>query len=390
MKKFRFAVVLIFTVSLLLLSCSDDPNDVGLGLLPLTDALKIDSVNVVATSDTSFLFRNTGSSPKLMLGNYDNGTGQRMKAKIVLQYGGILSVPPGSVVDSAVLKLTMDYRFKNSSGTFGFKIHEMISPWSEATFTWDSANVSGAFQTIADTSFLQNITANDSTVSVRVDTLVNDWIRNNINVPNGIILIPDSISTNIILGARNDDALTAPRLTIWYHDTTTADTTHSFWLLPNQSMYISDGDIPSSSSLRYLQSGVAYREIMRFDSISHFIPSKAIITQAIFEVAGDISSSITNSYSHDSLIVYLVRDNTSPYTSLALGTLCEPALSGAQKVYRSDIKGIVQQWTTNFPNYGIVLKTYNETASFDRLALHGANAAPTLRPKLKILYTILP
>lgn len=387
MKKIQFILFVIVLVSLVLASCSDDPGDVGLGILPPQDALEIDSVNIIATSDTTFLIRNTGSSAKLMLGNYDNGAGQRMKAKMLLQFGGILSVPAGAIVDSAVLKLTIDYRFKNTSGVFGFKIHEMTVPWSEATFTWDSANVPGTFQSVADTSLLQMISTNDSALSVRVDTLIHDWIRGGINVPKGIILIPDSLSTNIILGARNEEAATAPRLTIWYHDSTD---TNSFVLLPIQSMYVGDGDIPVSSGLRYLQSGISYRELMRFDSISQFIPSKAIITQAFFEVAGDTNASIMNAYSHDSLIVYLVRDNTAPYSSLALGMLCEPALQGTQKVYRADIKAIVQQWTTNFPNYGIVLKNYNETASFDRIALYGTQAAPLLRPKLKILYTLLP
>src|ERR1041385_7154656 len=47
------------------------------------------------------------------------------------------------------------------------------------------------------------------------------------------------------------------------------------------------------------------------------------------------------------------KSNTAPYSSLALATVCQPGVNGAQKVFRSDIKNTVQQWVTNQPNYGI-------------------------------------
>src|ERR1041385_7605187 len=264
----------ILSLSLMLSSCSDEPNAVGINLIPPNDAIKIDSLETTATFDTTFLFRTTGSSSKLLVGNYNNGTGQHLKARTLLQFSGFLSVPPGFQIDSAILRLTADYRFKDSTGILGFEVHEMVRPWNEATFTWDSSNSSGAFQTVADTSFLKAITPQDTVIRIRIDTLVRDWVRTSNNAPYGIILIPDSISTNIVLGFRNEDQATAPRLTIIYHDTSTSD---SLVLLPTQTMFVGDGDIPVSTSLRYLQSGVAFRDLIRFDSLVSALPRNVII-----------------------------------------------------------------------------------------------------------------
>ena len=154
----------------------------------------------------------------------------------------------------------------------------MQRSWNEGTFTWDSANVPETFQSVADTSYLKTIATSDSVLTIRLDTLVNDWVRTANNLPFGIIMIPDSISTNLILGFRNEDAATAARLTIVYHDSSTTD---SLILLPIQSMFVADGDIPSTSNLRYIQSGVSFRGLVHFDSLTSFVPPRAIITRAM-------------------------------------------------------------------------------------------------------------
>ncbi len=75
---------------------------------------------------------------------------------------------------------------------------------------------------------------------------------------------------------------------------------------------------------------------------------------------------------------------------MALGTNCTPAYVGAQKIYRADIKAIVQQWFIHEPNNGVLLRAGAELTTLDRFALYGANASAALRPRLKITYTILP
>ena len=386
MKKFSPSFTLVALLSMFLSRCSDDPNNVGINILPQKDALKADSVEIKATSDTTFLFRTSGSPTRLLIGSYQN-----LRARTLLQFAGFSAIPVNAIIDSATLALNISYRFKDSTGNLGFEVHEMLHAWNEQTFTWDSSNVPGTYRSTSDTTFLKAITIQDSIVKLRIDNLVSKWVLSGTNSPEGLIFIPDSISTNIVLGISNDVASTAPNLRVAYHnasDTTLTLLTLSF--IPLQSSFVANGGPPLSSTVRYLQAGVAYRELMRFDSLSTVVPKKVSILQATLEVAADPASSLLNSASHDSILVYFLRDNTSPYVTQALGTLCVPAYNGTQKIFRSDIKNIVQQWVTHEPNYGIVFRTYNEFISLDRVALYGSNAAFSLKPKLKIVYTILP
>src|SRR5260221_494505 len=155
-------------------------------------------------------------------------------------------------------------------------------------------------------------------------------------------------------------------------------------------MFVADGPVPVSLTERYIQAGVAYRELLRFDSLSAALPNRVSILKAVLEIATDTASSLFNRVSQDSILAYMTRDNTAPYDTLTFGTLCKPSFDGTQKTFQADIKNIVQQWATNGPNYGIVLRTYNEFSTLDRVALYRATPVSSRTPKLKIVYTILP
>ncbi len=378
----------LFLAVCLFLSCSDDPNEVGIHMLPPQDMLNIDSVVTYATSDTTYLSRTTGSSTRLLIGSYrDHIPNIYLKSRMLLQFSGFTRVLSTATVDSAVLSFTINYRFKDSAGVLGFDVHKMLHYWNERTFTWDSSTVPGRYRTAPDTTFLQPISVHDSTIRLRIDTLVQGWISSGTNTPEGLILIPDTISSNIVLGMSNDPAA-FPVLTIAYHNV--SDTTVKLILYPTQSMFVADGPIPASPTLRYIQSGVAFRELLRFDSLFTRLPSRVSILSARLEIATDTGTSLFNNVSQDSILTYMARDNTLPYDTLAFGTLCQPSLDGAQKIFQADIKNIIQQWATNSPNRGIVLRTYNEFFTLDRVALYKAYPLSPRTPKIKILYTILP
>jgi hypothetical protein len=384
MKKFFLTFTLAALLLRLLSGCSDDPNAVGLNMLPPKDVLKIDSAETRATSDTTFLYRTSGSSTRLLLGSYQN-----LRARMLLQFAGFSAIPVNAIIDSATLNFNISYRFKASTRNFlAFEVHKMLRGWSEQTFTWDSSDVPGTYRSTSDTIFENFITIQDTIVSLRIDNLVHEWIQSGNNSPEGVIFIPDTISTNIVLGISNDAVSTVPTLTVAYHSP--SDTTLTLKLSPLQSTSVGNGNPPVSSTMRYIQAGVAYRALLRFDSLVSVVPSKVSVLQATLEIATDTVSSIFNDVSHDSILVYLLKDNTPPYTNEVLGTLCIPAYNGVQKIFRSDIRNMVQQWVTQGPNYGIAIRTFNEFTSLDRVALYNSKAAPSLKPKLKIVYTILP
>ncbi|MBI4810894.1 MAG: hypothetical protein HY800_05535, partial [Ignavibacteriales bacterium] len=115
-----------------------------------------------------------------------------------------------------------------------------------------------------------------------------------------------------------------------------------------QNTFIADGEIPTSSNLVYIQGGIGYRALVRFDSLP--LPNLVSITKATLELVANTTDPSVNIYGNDSLIVYLSRKNTPPYDSLVLGTICAPDTSGSQKLYRADIRAMVQQWNIREPN----------------------------------------
>ena len=372
--------IFILSPLFLLVGCSEEPNSVGRNVLPPQDELTIDSLATTATSASSYRYAIPGLSNRLLLGRTAD-----LEARTLLQFTGILSGLSGITIDSASLKLNINYRFKSLDGTLSFTVQQFLRPWNEGTFTWDSLT-SGTVNDTIDTTFVKAITSEDSILVVRLDNLVGKWYRNGLTSPDGIILKP-AISANTIIGfASYSDGSTSldPELFISYHDSVKRD---SLRLRPIQRSFVANTALPTTSPYSFVQAGVAYRGRLMFDVSA--LPRSASITQASMEIVVDTSMSFFGSSLHDSLGLHLILDGSTP--PKLSGTLTFGRSKDTSKtIYRFDMRNVVQQWVTGRTNYGIVLRSSDETASLDRFAVYGNSAAADLRPKLKIIYTVLP
>ncbi|HTK80880.1 MAG TPA: hypothetical protein VL633_01170 [Bacteroidota bacterium] len=356
--------------------CSEDPNLVGLGVLPPQDTLHVATATTFATGDTTFLSRVTGGSSTLLFGNY-----QTLEARSLLAFSQFsATIPSTAAIDSAVITFKINYRFRDSSGTVGIEAHRFSRAFATTGFNWDSASVSGSYSDTVSGALLQTITSSDTVIRLRIDTTtIRQWISSDIG---RLILLPTG---NFITGFTAYNATTlviGPQLTIFYNDSLNKAFNTA------AALCVANGTIPSAPGRVSLQAGVAYRGVLRFDSLS--IPARVSVTQAILEVPVDTAASLTNSYTDDRIIAHLVRKSAFPFDSLALATTCTPAYEGLQKVYRADIKAIVQQWLLKEPNNGLVIRASGELSTFDRLLVYGASAPAGLRPKITVTYTALP
>ena len=379
--KLKFApLVFAGVLSLFAIDCSDEPGAVGLGVLPTQDTLQVASHRAFATSDTTFLSRVVGGASTLLVGKY-----QMLEAVTLLSFNGLTTIPSDATIDTATLSLRVNYRFKDSSGTAGFEVHKFLRSFTNSGFTWDTATAAGAYSDTVSGSLLQSITPLDSLLSLRIDTiLIRQWMQTG---SGSAILLP---AGNIVVGFSPLITVTVdyrPLLTIKFHENSDTEMTLSF--RSSSAIFVADGEVPPHPGAVVAQSGIAYRGIVRFDSLT--VPYGASITQAILEVPADTTASLTNTFYDDNIIAYLLRKNVYPYDSLAFGTKCSPSYDSAQqKVYRADIKVIVQRWVTREPNYGLLVRASGELSTFDRLVMYGASAASRLRPKLTITYTVFP
>ena len=95
------------------------------------------------------------------------------------------------------------------------------------------------------------------------------------------------------------------------------------------------------------------------------------------------SSSLRNTYTVNSITAQPALDSTSAPALSTLSTAGTPDASDSS-MFDFDIKSFVQQWIAASPNYGMMLRAYNEYISLDGFVFYGANADAAHRPKLTI------
>jgi len=378
MKHLLIGAVLSVFFLLVITSCSDDPSDLGKGTVSANDGLKVDSAIAYANRDTSFLYEVVGTGNSLV------GYAQGNEVRTLMQFTGFTAISSTVTVDSAVVTFPIDFKFLDSTGTIGFEVHEMLNAWSQSTFKWDSVSVAGEYNATPSSTFLGNIVPGDSTIQFHIDELVRNWIQTGTDAPDGMMLIPSSISSSLIIGSLNNLLIeTRPHVVVYYRSGADTDRTSTFYT--TQRTFTANTPQPVMAGRLFAQSGIAFRTHVLFDSL--IIPSKASINRAIFTVSFDGLNSEVNQYTRDSLLVSLERKNVYPFDSLAYTAICTPATNGAQKIYQANVTQLVQAWVSREPNYGILLRTFDENSNVERFALYGSLSPQALKPKLVVTYT---
>ncbi len=366
---------------LLLAGCSDDPSDIGLGLLSSNDRIIIDSLHLQSDSTFTVISHITGNASTLLLGRHQN-TSNAFDSKLMLDFGRF-SVTNFPVIDSAKISFNINYRFKDSSETFGVSAHQIYGAWSQNSFTLDSLpllSYDSAYSLLQMSE--KTILSNDSVLTLRVDSL--GWLRSD---SSSFILIP-SVTTNIILGFSN--FYLRPQLTVSYHDS--GDPVSKVYTTsPYRAIYVANGTAPptSSDTVFVVQSAIAYRGQLKFSIPDSLKQKHASITQATLDIYLDSLTSLRNAYTNSSIEARLAIDSTStPKLSTAKTSATPNSLT--PNLYSFDVKNFMQLWTNGSPNYGIVFRATNEFIAFDRFSFYGKGTDTLHRPRLNIIYTILP
>lgn len=369
----------ILSVFFILSGCSEEPGDVGRGLLTAQDTLHLETRVFTATSAINYLTRINGNSGRALVGTY-----QDLEARTLVEFPGIPAFRPVVRIDSATITLAVEYRFRDSSGEFGLEAHNMIRSWATKSFTWDS--LPGAFDNGIAGSYVKSITPSDTSVTFHIDTsLIRQWSQSG----TGSLLLTPSLTAQIVLGFSNTLTTLSDRrpiLTISYRDS--ADTTVTFNARAGRCIFVANSTFASLPQHTFIQAGVDYPALLRFDSLT--VPPNASVIRASLEFSVDEGASFINGYSRDTLISYLTRKDVYPYDSLILGSVCSPQRIGGQKSYLADVRSIVQQWISREANHGFAIHSYAEFTTLDRFSVYGADAAPNLRPKLTVSYTLFP
>ncbi len=377
----RFFYFFPFLIFIFWLGCSDDPNEVGIGMLPPQDGLALHSFDTTAITTTTYIQRITGVSTRLLFGK--TGT---IQTRSFLQFAGTPTGLSGFVVDTAWLRFPVTYRFQDSSGMFSLEFRKVLRPWVKDSLRWDSTNSSSLVSSVVDTIFQKYVSPTDSVIEIPVNSFIRSWFADSLASPYGM-MISAAANCNLVLGCPTTYTTSdlRPELYIVYH--TGTDTTHLSYR-PFQQTFFADAPQPTTSdSVFFVQAGVSYRSKLNFDVTS--IPSRASVTKATLELTLNPSTALTlrNSYSSNSIVAHIAH-NTDTLSSLsAFGTFA----NDTTYTLSLDVKSLLQQIVSKRPDYGFVLRSTGDYIALDRYAFYGVTASdPNKRPRLNITYTILP
>jgi len=391
------ALILCFTgISFYTTGCADEPSSLGLNLIPPGDTTRVrvfdsqkDSMQITPTSHRKLT--NTSVSGNLMVGKTASHD-----SKALLQFFNLNSNYDTAVVNSARLILKYrNYYFPSSSidslGQIGFDVFKITRTLNLGTMTLDSVN-SSTFGTSSQGNYTGSPTDDSMEVSIDLNTsMVKDWLEyeadtNYVNKNYGIVLSPQT-SSNVIKGfyspAESKSEL-RPKLQIIVTKNNDTDT-----LTFDASAYnsLANTTVTQTSELFFLQSGVAYVEVLKFDMSR--IPSTATINDVQLYLTLDPANSELSSQASKVLYAARVTDTAGLKTDPSFYISTEQANNIYMvRLVKTGSASPFQQWLLGETNYGLYLQPTTIQQNLDLYAFYNTTASdPAKRPRLVIKYT---
>lgn len=364
--------------------CMNDPNPVGVRILPQSDFLKIDTTTIFAEGSYSQEAIPSPATGRMLVGR--NGS---VEAWGVLEFSGLPDTLKDVQMVSAQVELRTVYHVGDSLSALSFTVHRILNDWKGDSLTVDSLTAPGFFQTDPVGSLMPGTVGDTASISVSIDTnLVRTWLKSvgdSVLTNHGVLFKPTNSS--VIKGFAtffSTDESYRPRLLVLYSrpGTTRIDTARF-----NQGMtrFVAKSSTPidlNDSTRIYVRNGLTTRGIIKFSAQA--LPPRSPIHRAVLELRLDPSLSILNSYTADSLVAYFVDQDGIIFGS---STISETRREGTSTVYRFQLGVFVQLWVRD-PRYtSVAIGGIDESNALDVFVLRGSAAPADFKPKLTVVYS---
>ena len=388
----RFHFVTLFLLCLFVLSflngCEEEPSELGLNYIPPGDTFKTKTLDsqtdtILITENNPRKYINTYASANLLVGLF-----QQYISKALLKFKDITQDYDSATVLSAKLNLKYNnYYFEDSLGVTSFNVYSLTKSFDFTEIKYDeltSANIGtsvlGSYNgTLTDSADI-SVTLNNQTVQ--------DWLNyaadTNYTVKNyGIVMLANS-NTNTIKSffASNNDESVRPSVTVIVSKNSVVDT-----LNLNISESVSLNTVPVSiipAERFVLQSGVSFRNIMKFDLTK--LPPNVIINLALLEFTLDKNNSFISTNSDQRVNLGMLTDTANQETD---GLLFQ-AYKKDSITYTVVLNSVFQKWNLGTAtNYGLLFWNVSEVSNLDRFVFYDHTSSDiNRRPRLKIIYTL--
>ncbi|MGD0339184.1 MAG: DNRLRE domain-containing protein [Bacteroidota bacterium] len=387
MKTFFVLLFIIVTFLFTISGCSDNPSSLGIDLIPQEDFLNVDTLTVYSTTERLYQSRHPlGSSQTIAVGRAES-----LEAYVLISFLSMPDTMAGSTVNSVELTLFPNYIIGDSTGTVSFDVCELMSGWSESSFTWDSLAILPFDGTVVG-SFTGAVTDSDSVVVSISPQLISKWFSNAANIlpTYGLLLKPNRPAApgQVIRGFESFQGTRIPYIRIIATQNSQIDT---FTLSTGYDTYVVNGS-PVVDPLKsiYIQPTLGYNTLLTFDVSK--LPRDALIHQAIMELTSSSGYSFYSRPTTDSVLATFIVDSTAQsdfYDS------SPPISTRTGNVYSMNIATMVQRWGRGFPNQGVRIKAYDDyrgsysLGTVNPFIFYNSKSDISLRPRLKILYSTI-
>jgi hypothetical protein len=358
--------------------CVNEPGPVGSGLIPGSDLLQGDSLDIVPSQSRSILvIPDTVNSLRTTIAIGKKGAYEAWGLVLFTNFG---SAYDSIAVQTAELRLKTSFHLGDSLGQFSLAVRKALATWTRSTFAYTNLREPGFYEEPARSTHGFGSIGDTADITISLDTaLVNSWFRSDTTNPNyGIVLEP--LNSSVIKGFLN------PQLVITYipSGSSDADTVTFTPAIGNYGFVLGGVDTLAlqDSVLLHVRAGAASRAVMQFDISG--LPAYSAIHRALLEIWADESLFDRSSNMQDSLMATF-RDELGFIPRFE--ALSSVSGSGSAKLYTLNLTPFVQYWVQNIGIPEIGIRARNERNGIEAFMLHGTAAIEPLKPRLRILYT---
>jgi len=372
-------VLMVLLLAGLAGGCSEKTkNPVGFGLWDEEGHWQVHQlVNQDVTADSSFHAEiGSGIGPYLLMGSWE-GQAARSLMSFEEDLPDTLDRPLTEV------SLNMVAYSEVSEDSILISVYPLESPWSDSSATWEvpwtTAGGDYGAEPIGEGYF-----ATDDGLEFRIEfntagvELVQGWLEGEPNY--GILLKSDELEEDHLKYFYSEDTPYYPYLRMIFTDEDEADTAI---VDSEKDTFIAEPVTLPVEDFLLVSDGYVTRSWLQFDLTA--VPESSFINLALLSLTvNEFKDPLDNM----TIRAYPVSDRqtlsyeTSPYGSVSL-------YSGKESV-ELDITTMAQDWVTGTENLGVLLRTYLEHSSISQALFYSPLADSTLRPSLKIVYTVRP
>ncbi len=385
-------VILTILIVSVFISCSDDPNIVGVDILPNSDHMDIlqaNSLEAKLQQESKYYLDslNLTISDVMLLGKHANvESTMLMKFLIFLPDSLKSAIEDGTLqILASTMELEPIYTFGDKGSFFDFTVHKINSSWSSLLFNKDSL----ATLDYEDVDRSSNKIYSDTLITFDLDkSLTQEWFDAFANeeqtLNKGIYFNYVAGSDKVIgfpaISNPNEEKLARLKIIVEvpdkFIDTVVVKVTSD--------VHVINGELPTGNSENiFVQGGLSVHASFKIDV--SMIPDNTIINKATIRFYYDESESLIGTKPSDSLGMVALSD----YENNTMDKTLPPKLLTKDSTYYSgDITGYVQRWVSDHENNGLQIYVLNELFTVNKIALKGSSTVDDkLKPYLEIIYT---